>query len=226
MPRQVGVNKTQERNARIFGGPFGSIYRFYIAHEPVSRVVAWLIWGGDIRPFYASMQAIAQVPSGGTVVDAPCGAGVAFRAISPDQEMNYQALDLSSAMLDRARDVALKRRLGQITLVEGNVEALPFDDQSADLFLSYWGLHCVADPEQAIAEAHRCLRPGGRLVGGAIVSGHSLRQRLFVRPHHSAFGKVGSAKELRRWIEARFGQARVEVSGALAYFEARRPDSA
>ena len=226
MPLKTGAEGTRERNTRIFEGRFGSLYRFYMEHEPVSRLVAGLIWGGNIRPFYASMRAIAQVPSGGTVIDAPCGAGVALRGVSPGQEVKYMALDLSPAMLARARDVAAQRKLNQITFVEGDIESLPFEDQSADLFLSYWGLHCVADPEQAIGEAHRCLRPGGRLVGSAIVSGQSLRQRLLVRPHHSAFGKVGSAADLQGWLEARFGQARIGVSGALAFFDARRPESA
>jgi SAM-dependent methyltransferase len=212
--------KIRERNREFFAGWFGPIYRFYMEHEPAARIVARAVWGGDIRPFYTSMEEIGRVPEGGVVVDAPCGAGVAFRGLGPDQHVRYIALDLSPEMLDRARHRAAQRGLSQIEFLKADVESLPLGDGSVDLFLSYWGLHCFPDPGAAVAEADRCLRPGGRLLGAAVVSGPSLRQRLVVRPHHGPFGAVGSAEELRRWLEDRFEHPRVEVSGALAYFSA------
>jgi hypothetical protein len=72
-------------------------------------------------------------------------------------------------------------------------------------------------------EARRCLRPGGHLMGAAIVRGDSLRQRLVVRPHTAAFGEVADAAELQGWLAERFDDARLDVSGAFAYFRARRP---
>jgi ubiquinone/menaquinone biosynthesis C-methylase UbiE len=131
-------------------------------HEPLARLIAPAVWGGDIRPFYASMEEIGRVPDGSLIVDAPCGAGVALRGLRPDQRVRYLALDLSPPMLDRARRRAEKRGLRQVEFVEGDAEAIPVDDGSVDLFISYWGLHCFADPRAAIAEAHRCLRAGGR----------------------------------------------------------------
>jgi SAM-dependent methyltransferase len=187
---------------------------------PLARVIAKLVWGADIKGLYASMEEIGRVPDGGVIVDAPCGAGVAFRGLRPDQRVRYLALDLSPAMLERARRRAGRRGLGQIELVEGDAQSIPLDEGSADLFLSYWGLHCFADPRAALDEAHRCLRPGGRLVGGTVVRGPSWRQRLIVRPNHGAFGAVGSAEEVRGWIGERFGEAEIEASGAFLQFSA------
>jgi SAM-dependent methyltransferase len=189
-------------------------------HAAVSRVVARVVWGADIGPFYESMEEVGRVPDGGVIVDAPCGAGPAFRALRPTQQVRYIALDLSPAMLERARRRAAKRGLGQITFTEGDAAAIPTDDRSVDLFLSYWGLHCFADPQAALDEAYRCLRPGGQLVGGAVVSGPSLRQRLLVRPNHGAFGAVASAEDVNRWVEERFDRSQCEVTGAFAYFSA------
>ena len=57
---------------------------------------------------------------------------------------------------------------------EGDMSALPLEDRVADLCLSYGGLHCVGDPQAALAEMARCLRPGGRLVGSTfLVQGSS-----------------------------------------------------
>jgi SAM-dependent methyltransferase len=221
---EVTADATRQRNRSLFASPFAALYTFYMEHEGVSRRVARAVWGGDIRPFYASMEEIGRVPDGGTIADVPCGAGAAFRGLRHEQEVNYLAVDLSEAMLERARKLAAKRGLDQITFLEGDAEALPLEDGSLDLFLSYWGLHCFADPVRAIGEAHRCLQPGGRLVGTAIVSGESLRQRIIVRPNHGAFGAVFDAAQLQRWLEDRYEDVRVDASGALAHFAASKGD--
>jgi hypothetical protein len=51
----------RERNRRIFEGVFGATYSAYIRCERLARLIAWLVWGSDTRPFYASMAAIGQV---------------------------------------------------------------------------------------------------------------------------------------------------------------------
>jgi ubiquinone/menaquinone biosynthesis C-methylase UbiE len=213
VPEQV-----RQRNRSVFEGRFGSIYSFYMEREPVARVIARAVWGGDIRPFYASMAEIGRVANGGLIVDAPCGAGVAFRGLRHGQRVRYIALDLSPGMLRRARRRAAERGLTQITFVESDAGAVPVDDGEADLFLSWWGLHCFSEPEAALAEACRCLRPGGRLVGGSVVTGTSVRQRALVRPHRGVLGAVGSAADVKHWLGSRFERPYVEVSGAFAYF--------
>src|SRR5919109_4704833 len=113
----TGPNTARERNRALFDGPFGRIYGFYIERERLSRLIAAIVWGGDVRPFYASMRAIADVPEGGVIVDAPCGSGVAFRGLRQGQRVRYLALDLSPRMLERARRRADEPGLGQIELV-------------------------------------------------------------------------------------------------------------
>jgi SAM-dependent methyltransferase len=213
-----------DRNRRVFDGPFGAVYGAYIKRERLARLIACVVWGSDVRPFYASMAAIGEVAKGGTIVDVPCGSGVAFRALRPGQRARYLAIDLSPRMLERARRYATKLDLRQIEFVEADAEALPLEDASTDLFLSYFGLHCLSHPDAAVREAARCLRPDGRLVGSTIVLGERRLDRVRVRPGVGGFGAVGTEVDLRRWLaNARLEQRRVDRRGVFAFFAARKP---
>ena len=221
MPDPPSADSARARNRALFEGAFGEIYGLYIEQERLSRVIAALMWGADVRPFYASMRVIGEVRDGGVIVDVPCGAGVAFRGIRAGQDVRYIAIDLSPRMLERARRRATQRGLGQIELVEGDAQSIPVEAASVDLLLSYWGLHCFPDPAQAVTEAARCLRPGGRLTGCTITRGRSWRHRLLVQPGRGGFGPGGTVEDLRHWlVDARLEALTVESSGLFTYFEA------
>jgi len=83
--------------------------------------------------------------------------------------VRYIAADLSEEMLARAKRRAARRRLSQIELLTADMNELPLDDNFADLCLSYSGLHAVPDPERALRELVRCLKPSGELIGTAFV---------------------------------------------------------
>lgn len=205
----------------IFEGPFGAIYAYYMGRPALARVIGRLVWGGDVRPLYDSARQIADVPLGGLIMDAPCGGGVAFRGLSPAQDVRYIAVDLSARMLDLARAEAGRRGLGQVEFLQADAAAIPVERGAADLFLSHFGLHCFPEPAAAVAEAARLLRPGGRLEGSMIAAGPRRRQRLLVHPGRGAFGRVGTVGDLRRWLDAAgLTPTRVEESGCFAYFSA------
>jgi ubiquinone/menaquinone biosynthesis C-methylase UbiE len=206
-----------------YASAFGAVYSAYMERPRLSRTIGRVFWGGDTKAYYESMSAIGKATDGSTIVDCPCGAGPAFRALDPRREVRYVAADLSPAMLRRARQQAARRGLHGIEFIESKAEGLPLEDASVDLFLSFWGLHCFPDPAAAVAEIGRVLKPGGRLVGASFVRGSSLRQRLILRPDRGDLGPMGTEADLLDW----FANADLEVngterSGLYMFFEARR----
>jgi ubiquinone/menaquinone biosynthesis C-methylase UbiE len=207
----------------LYDSPFGAIYSAYMEHPRISRGVARVAWGGDTKPYYDSMAAVAEVPSGGTIVDCPCGAGPALRALPPETTARYVAADLSPAMLRRVGRTAERRGIDGIELVHSGAAELPLESGCADLFLSLWGLHCFDDPQPAVAELARILKPGGRLVGATFVKEPGgFRQRFMLRPHAGGFGRMCTEAELRSWLaEAGLEIGRAARSGPFFFFDAR-----
>lgn len=209
----------------FYGSLFGTVYSAYMERPRLGRLIARAVWGGDIGPYHESMAAIGEVPEGGTIVDCPCGAGPAFRAIPAGRPPRYVAVDLSPAMLRRAARRAAERGLRSVELIEADAGDLPLPTDSADLFLSYWGLHCFEDPAAAVREAARVLKPGGRLVGASFIRGEeTLRQRLLMRPGAGDFGPMGDLAEMRRWLaDAGLALEGERRSGTMWFFEALSP---
>lgn len=206
----------------FYASAFGAVYSAYIERPWLARLISRVVWGGDLRPYYSSMAVLSGVRDGGTVVDCPCGAGPAFREIPGDRELRYVAVDLSPSMLGRARRRAEERGVEGIEFVEAGADGIPLEAGSADLFLSFWGLHCYGEPAAALAEVARVLSPAGRLVGATFVRGSdTLRQRLLVRPGAGDFGPIQTEAELRRDLEAvGLELASLRRYGPMAYFDA------
>src|SRR4051812_46882681 len=115
-------------------GPFGAVYDFYIERPWLAGTIGRLMWGAPIRPMYAAMEEIGRIGDGATIVDAPCGGGLALRALRPEQQVRFVGVDISPQMLERFRARAGTRGLEQVAAVVGDMRALPLPDASADLF--------------------------------------------------------------------------------------------
>lgn len=215
------MRSATERTRALFDGPFGAVYSFYMERERLSRLIARVVWGADIRPFYESMRAIGEAEEGATIVDAPCGSGVALRALPAAARVRYLGVDASPRMLERASRRAAERRLSRFEPLQADAEAIPIPDGCATLFLSYFGLHCFDHPAAAVGEMARCLRPGGRVVGSMITTGHSARHRMLVTPSRGGFGPGGTTDDLRGWLRgAGFADPEVRATGLFTYFDA------
>lgn len=200
-------------------------YDWAVEHEQIAGLLGRLIWGTDTAAFYRDIARLSELPAGAKVLDIPCGGGVAFRGLRSEQELDYVAADLSPVMLRRAHAEADRRGIRWMEFVEADVEALPFEDRSFDLVLTYTGLHCFPDPPAAIAEMARVLRAGGELRGTSVIRRTGLRQDAFVRLMQAGgvFGPGQTLAELETSL-ADAGLVRVTTArdGALAYFSAHR----
>jgi ubiquinone/menaquinone biosynthesis C-methylase UbiE/DNA-binding transcriptional ArsR family regulator len=95
------------------------------------------------------------------VGDLGCGSGRMAATIAPFAHA-VVGVDSSPEMLDVAR--ARLASFENVHLLAGRIEQLPLDSDSLDLALVVHLLHHVVDPDAALVEVARVLRPGGRLV--------------------------------------------------------------
>lgn len=103
------------------------------------------------------------------VLDAGCGAGHTAFALAPHVR-EVVASDLTGAMLQQVRVNAAERELSNIRTQQGSVEALPFPAQTFDRVVSRYSAHHWQQPEIAVREFARVLKPGGSLILGDIVA--------------------------------------------------------
>ena len=221
----VAVADAVERTRAQYDALAGALYDFGVERPAIARLGALAMWSADVRVFYAPMDELREPTAGMTILDVPCGGGVALRKLARDRGVRYLAVDYSARMHARARTLAAGLGLEGIEFVRADVGALPFEDASVDLCISSAGLHCFPDPALAVRELARCLRPGGRLVGSMAVRGtgrrHDALIALFGRL--GVFGPSGTEADLGRWMrDAGLSEIEIVRSGALVHFGARR----
>src|SRR5207248_2595421 len=99
----------------------------------------------------------ARVAKGARVLDVACGPGYAAAAAAARGAI-ATGVDFSSEMVEEARG-----RFSGIEFLEGDAEQLAFSNSTFDAVVLNFGMLHLARPEQALAEAYRLLRPGGRV---------------------------------------------------------------
>jgi arsenite methyltransferase len=102
---------------------------------------------------------------GATVVDLGCGAGfdTVLAAQMVGAEGQVIGVDMTPAMLQKARRSTELLGLGNVDLREGYLEELPVADATADVVISNGVINLCPDKATVLAEAFRVLKPGGRL---------------------------------------------------------------
>ena len=113
----------------------------------------------------AMMDWLAPRP-GQRLLDVAGGTGdISFRFLKRAGRGHATVLDLTEPMLVEGRKRAEAEALGDsLDWVVGDAMALPFADNSFDVYTVSFGIRNVTRPEVALAEAYRVLKPGGRLM--------------------------------------------------------------
>jgi len=106
---------------------------------------------------------LAEVKEGDEILDCACGTGDLTFAFAKTNAKRIIGSDFTQEMLDVA-ETKLRDTSGRVSFQQADAMALPFDDESFDVVSIAFGIRNVADPAKAIAQFHRVLRPGGRLI--------------------------------------------------------------
>jgi demethylmenaquinone methyltransferase/2-methoxy-6-polyprenyl-1,4-benzoquinol methylase len=102
----------------------------------------------------------------GSILDVATGTGdFAFEAIKILNPKKITGVDISAGMLEVARKKIKERNLGHIFSVSlGDSEMLPFEDNQFDAITVAYGVRNYENLEKGLADMHRVLRPGGKIV--------------------------------------------------------------
>ena len=161
--------------------------------EALARTALPLLWPGD-------------------VLDIASGDGVLAELLSPHAD-RYVCIDSSQRVVNAATERL--RRFENVEVREGDMHALPFAEASFDLVVLMHALTYASKPAQAVAEAARVLKPGGRLLLSSLAR-HEHRSVV------EAYGHVNlgfTARELQRFAE----KAGLAVANCETVTRERRP---
>lgn len=201
--------------------PWAAVYAFGIDRPWLAGAVGRAGFGTAFEGLYDAIDSLAAMPPGSTVLDVPCGGGVALRGLRPGAGIRYLAADISPAMLDRTRRTARARGVRVETLV-ADVAELPLADASVDLTLSLTGLHCFPDPEAAVAELARVTRDRLELTWLRSDAGLRYRPALLAGRAAGLIGPSATGVEVSGWLMAAGFSVDLRTEGAFAYVSAAR----
>ena len=101
-----------------------------------------------------------EIRPGTRVLDVGCGPGL-FLRLAADRGATVTGIDAAPQFIELARE-----RLPQADLTVGDMDPLPYPDDSFDVVTAWDAFQSAADPRGALREAARVARPGARIVIG------------------------------------------------------------
>lgn len=132
---------------------FPGIYAFFREH----------LFRDDTERIAASLWPYAPPAPGETLIELGCGPGFYARRLAERfRELNVVGIDRSVRQLMLARERAAALQLPNCRFEWGDAHAIPRASASVDVVIASRLITVLPDPERAIAEIHRILRPGGR----------------------------------------------------------------
>jgi ubiquinone/menaquinone biosynthesis C-methylase UbiE/acetyl esterase/lipase len=189
--------------------------------------MVWQMDREDMLEYQAG--AFEPIPAGfaGRLLEVPVGTGVLSMPVwktLPDADIT--CLDYSEKMMEAASDRAKEMGIDNISFVQGDVGALPFEEGSFDAVVSLNGFHAFPDKEAAYSETYRVLKPGGTFSGCFYVQDSNKHTDRMINRFYIRSGfftpPFETAESLRHRLEGMYDDVEVYTVKSIAVFKARK----
>jgi ubiquinone/menaquinone biosynthesis C-methylase UbiE len=169
--------------------------------------------GMEDRHWHTAKHVLAGMPveSGDTVLDLGCGSGYAARALRERGVARAYGLDASAEMVHNARSYTDDPA---VAFLQGGFETLPFADGSLDHVFSMEAFYYASDPQAALRELRRVLRPGGTF---------HCAVNYYTENQYSADWDELVAVPMTRWSRAQYREA-FRAAGLAVALQTQVPD--
>jgi ubiquinone/menaquinone biosynthesis C-methylase UbiE len=140
-----------------------------IERKPTTAKINGQLWGArardwaeiqeqTVRPVYQEVMKRTKVGNGTSYLDVGCGAGMAAR-LAAELGADISGIDAAEDLMEIA-----KERVPNANFHNGDMESLPFDDDSFDVVTGFNSFQYAGNPRIALAEARRVTKSSGHVV--------------------------------------------------------------
>ena len=194
------------------------------------KAICRLVWNmdGEKNLEYLT-RALSGVPEdfSGKLLEVPVGTGVLTMPVYRDlPNARITCLDYSADMMAAAEKRAKAAGLSNVTFRQGDVGALPFDDETFDIVLSLNGFHAFPDKDAAYGETFRVLKKGGTFCGCFYIQEGCRRTDWFIEHLYVPRGfftpPFETEQTLRTRLSSMYADVTVSAVEGMGIFRCRK----